>query len=642
MGAHVATTEVFKYRGFISYCHKDTGWARWVHRSFEGWRIDADLIGRETPLGPIPKKLGPIFRDRDDFNAGQELKAQTKTVLATSRALVLLCSPAAALSRNVNEEIRLFRFHYPERPLIPLIVGGKPGDPDNECFPPALKFELAADGTVTDRPCHLIAADAQDDGDGRDLAMSKVVAQLLGLGTDEVFRRAERERRRQARLRNIVIAALAALTVVAFASAVFAWSELKRNRDFLDEILQKTSGLVKTAVRQANEQGMSRVSMIAFMKETEGLFDGMRKFGRSRTPQLDYREAQMRVDQSLNYRLAGSHDLALDRAQKARTILTQLVQSNGAAYAADQARAIIAVGEVLEETNKKDVAYARYKEALAVATAAAAKDPANTDIQRAIATSKLKIGGYLLGVPGQLMEARREFQQAVAINELLSAGSTPSPEDRFALARSLSYLGESFEEEKDYPQALAHYGSALTMRQKLVEELPDDTRVKMALADIHGKIGYVHKLTGDLAKARAEHTAALNIRRALAEIDHSNTLFKHRLADTLERLAEVKQEDGEIEQAMADYQEALKILGPPAERQPDNANLQRAVASVLMGIAGIQEKDSPQTAIATLTIAQQRMQRLVDAARGDYNWQEDLASINGELERLRGSAAKPP
>jgi len=38
-----------------------------AHRSLEGYRIDKDLVGRQTPAGPVPKTLWPIFRDRDDF-----------------------------------------------------------------------------------------------------------------------------------------------------------------------------------------------------------------------------------------------------------------------------------------------------------------------------------------------------------------------------------------------------------------------------------------------------------------------------------------------------------------------------------------------------------------------------------------------
>jgi hypothetical protein len=69
----MAETVTYKYRTFISYSHADTGWAKWLHRGLEGFRIDKDLVGRETATGNVPKSLRPIFRERDDFTAGHSL-----------------------------------------------------------------------------------------------------------------------------------------------------------------------------------------------------------------------------------------------------------------------------------------------------------------------------------------------------------------------------------------------------------------------------------------------------------------------------------------------------------------------------------------------------------------------------------------
>jgi hypothetical protein len=60
----------FKYRAFLSYAHADTRWAKWLHGKLEGFPIDKDLVGRATDMGPVPKTVRPIFRDRDDFSGG--------------------------------------------------------------------------------------------------------------------------------------------------------------------------------------------------------------------------------------------------------------------------------------------------------------------------------------------------------------------------------------------------------------------------------------------------------------------------------------------------------------------------------------------------------------------------------------------
>src|SRR5436190_16394494 len=103
----------FKYRAFLSYSHADTRWAKWLHGAIEGFRVDRDLIGRKTALGEIPKSLRPVFRDRDEFTAGHALNEQTVAALDASASLVVLCSPAAAKSYYVGEEVRLFKARHP-------------------------------------------------------------------------------------------------------------------------------------------------------------------------------------------------------------------------------------------------------------------------------------------------------------------------------------------------------------------------------------------------------------------------------------------------------------------------------------------------------------------------------------------------
>ena len=71
--SNVSEPVPLNYRAFISYSHADTGWARWLHRGLESFRIDKDLAGRETATGIIPPALRPVFRDRDDFTAGHTL-----------------------------------------------------------------------------------------------------------------------------------------------------------------------------------------------------------------------------------------------------------------------------------------------------------------------------------------------------------------------------------------------------------------------------------------------------------------------------------------------------------------------------------------------------------------------------------------
>ncbi len=76
----------------------------------------------------------------------------------------------------------------------------------------------------------LLAADAREEGDGKNLALAKVVAGLFGVSSDEIFRRAERERRAAARRTRLVRAAFGLLGFAVLASAI-GWM----NQDYLRE-----------------------------------------------------------------------------------------------------------------------------------------------------------------------------------------------------------------------------------------------------------------------------------------------------------------------------------------------------------------------------------------------------------------------
>lgn len=248
----------FKYRAFLSYSHKDTAWAKWLHRSLEGYRIDKDLVGRVTACGLVPKTLRPIFRDREDFSAGHSLNEQTTAALEASQFLVAICSPNAARSQYVNEEIRRFKVLGGGLRVIPVIVDGEPGDLEHECFPPTIRFKLSLDGATTDEREEPIAADARAQGDGKEIAKQKIIAGLLGLGLDEVLRRVERARKRRNRLR---IAAAAAIALVITIAAV-GWTGAFSVGSRLDtaELLSMKSDVADHCVEASHQAAYYKVA----------------------------------------------------------------------------------------------------------------------------------------------------------------------------------------------------------------------------------------------------------------------------------------------------------------------------------------------------------------------------------------------
>jgi MTH538 TIR-like domain (DUF1863) len=119
-----------KYRAFISYSHRDSGWASWLHSSLEKYRPPKSLIGTVTVRGEVPKRIAPIFRDRDELPSATDLGSLINAALAESACQIVICSPQAAQSKWVNEEILAFKRLGREDRIFCLIVGGEPNATD--------------------------------------------------------------------------------------------------------------------------------------------------------------------------------------------------------------------------------------------------------------------------------------------------------------------------------------------------------------------------------------------------------------------------------------------------------------------------------------------------------------------------------
>jgi hypothetical protein len=99
----------FKYRAFISYSHADEEWAKWLHKSLETYRLPKRLVGRETEFGPVPERIAPVFRDRDELATATNLGDILTAALEQSACQLVICSRKSAKSRWVNEEIKTFK-----------------------------------------------------------------------------------------------------------------------------------------------------------------------------------------------------------------------------------------------------------------------------------------------------------------------------------------------------------------------------------------------------------------------------------------------------------------------------------------------------------------------------------------------------
>lgn len=220
-----------RYRAFLSYSHKDTRPTKWLHGKIEGFRIPKRLVGQSGTEGVVPARLLPIFMDRNELAASGSLSAELSKAIAESRFLIVVCSPATPLSPWVNEEIRSFKRCHGEGRVLALVVAGEPGAAaipgreSEECFPPALRFKLDASGNLTDEPAEPIAADIRPHGDGKRLAVLKLIAALAGVRLDDLI---QREAQRRIRRLTMIVAGSAVGMVMTASLAVYAETQRQR------------------------------------------------------------------------------------------------------------------------------------------------------------------------------------------------------------------------------------------------------------------------------------------------------------------------------------------------------------------------------------------------------------------------------
>ena len=230
----------FKYWAFISYSHADEEWAKWLHKSIETYRVPRKIVGRNTTQGQIPRRLFPVFRDREELPGASDLGGKLQDALTTSRSLIIICSPKSAVSKWVNEEVKTYKSFGHAGRVFCLITDGEPNAaPDSgllECFPPAVRFQVK-DGQVTTEPAEPIAADARPGKDGKTNALLKLLSGVMGVGYDELRQR-ERQRQRQRRVRFAALGVFAlflmALVYVAVADAGLNLPASARIRTQLD------------------------------------------------------------------------------------------------------------------------------------------------------------------------------------------------------------------------------------------------------------------------------------------------------------------------------------------------------------------------------------------------------------------------
>lgn len=558
-----------RYRAFISYSHADEKTARWLMRKLEAYRVPSNLVGTPSPFGPIPAKLGQMFRDRDELPSSGNLSSTISAALSDSSAIVVICSTSSAQSRWVNAEIQAFRAANQDERIFSFIIDGDPAsrEPGIACFPSAL-IEPETDGGPEREP---LAADARKVGDGRERAFLKLVAGLLGVGFDDLVQREAQQRHR--RMAIITIASLAgmALAIVLAVTAYVARNDAERRQAQAEDILGFMLGDLRKNLTKIGKLDLMRsvddkaTSYFATLdprdlsdRTLEQQARSLTGIGEVRLNEGNYKEAMTAFNEAHN-RTSALYDRQPENGQR----LFDLSQ-------AQYWIGFVALEQGRFEENRQW--FVKYRDST---IKLAAMDRSNFAWQQEAA-----YGYHNIGVSDYRMGRYHESEQAMlAERELYTAWLKQRPNDynlRFEAANIDSFLGSLMLEQGKLKEAESYYSAQEdAMRRNRIED-PDNIKWKDLHSDSKRFLTMVQAMQGKHEQARASALEAAQIVSELTELDPKNNVWSHYYGHANLWLAKLTGQNRQEAQAYAD--KALSIISGVYTQEPSNEKVALSLA----------------------------------------------------------------
>ena len=526
-----------KYRAFISYSHRDAAWASWLHGSLERYRPPKALIGTVTDRGEVPKRVSPIFKDRDELPSATDLGSLINAALADSACQIVICSPQGATSKWVNEEILAFKRLGREDRIFCLIVGGEPNATDipgresEECFPPALRFRLGPDGELGAARTEPIAADARPGKDGKNNAKLKLLSGLLGVGFDTLKRREQ-----QRRNRRLFAFSCAAMVGMVLTSGLAAYALIER------AAAQRQTARAEDEARTSQETTRFLIDLfkISDPSEARGNSVTAREMLDKGASKIETELARQPAIQARLMDTLGTVYMGLGLFDQARPLIDRAVATRRRAPSVDPldlSDSLSHQGDLLGLQAQYDAGEKAYREAIRIET----MRPDDRQSQVALANSRYGLG-WLLAQEGHYPDAEKNLRDALELQQSLYGSSDP------AIARTLKVLAGAVADGGDLNAAIPLMQRALAMQRELrgSEPHPD-------LAEALNDMGMLLYRKGDHDGAERFYRESLAMNRRLLGDKHPE------IANGLENVAMSLQDKGDLAGAEALYRQSLEM-----------------------------------------------------------------------------------
>lgn len=634
--------KAYQYQAFLSYAREDEGWARWLQRTIERYRVPKELVGQNGRFGLIKSNLSPVFRDREDLEAHGNLTQRLRDALERSRLLIVVCSPASATSKWVETEIQQFLALGRADRILAVIVAGDPEAVDERrCFPQALLS--LSDNAASLLPQLPLAADARPEGGGKQQAGLMILAGMLGISLTDLTQREVLAERRRRRFSQAVAALLTILAIAAlFAAGLAYWQrsiavreELRANKN-LDTAVDSLERIVFGISRSL--RGVEGVSSSALRTIQAEMIDEID--AASQQSPDDTRIAQIQVailNELAEISLEQSdHETLMSLVIRFDALTERFSKSETNRSIAEYSRSISLYyqGRINLITGDFQSAAARFQEV--DRNPPQTEDPEN-DLE--IRVSALIGLGDSLRELDRVGEARIAYQNAIhSLKDLpdelpsASVASWRMHRELWQLHhRGLLFerLGQIEEEAGNHSSALSLYSSAINIAETLSRALPSDTGPQLDLAIAQSMLGRAQTASGDgAAGLQLLEQAAVTLRR----IDELSPGRLDILQPHLEILEEILEHlpPNEETRALEHTQQAIDAYKNALRIRPDDRWRDRLVKHSVEASRLLSSRNANSAAVSALTSTLGFLDSSVETTAQASHFRR-LAELHGEL-----------
>jgi tetratricopeptide (TPR) repeat protein len=538
----------FRYRAFLSYSHRDEAWARWLLRAIETYRVPSRLVGTTTTAGVIPRRLAPVFRDRDELPSATDLGRKVDEALAASANLIVICSPDAASSRWVNEEVHAFKRLGRAERIFCLVVDGEPDATDiagragEECFCPALRFVVDAHGALTRERTEPIAADARPGKDGRASARLKLIAGLIDVGFDALKQREQHRRNRKWALLAAASFAGMLLTGGLSVYALRARGEAIAQRGEAEGLIEFMLGDLRKKLEPVGRldalDSVGERALKYYAAQDAGALDADSLGRRARALHLigEVDDVRGHLDHALEVFGQASHSTAelLSRAP------------NDGQRVFDHAQSVYWVGAVAFQRGQNEIAEQSFNEYKALAERLIAIDPNKPEWQTEVGYAHSNLG-TLLVKEGRSEEAASAFEHSLAIFSMLATAAPDDIDARLEEAQSHAWLADAREKVGSFDAARTERTAELALYTSALATDPNNNDARRGELVARSALARLSAAKGSLPEARDQLRLATSLADSLVRMEPENTLWADIGADVnafygevAYRLADVK------------------------------------------------------------------------------------------------------